>query len=188
MFRPFFGFITVRVLQGPPCCATNVNDWKGQFWATLEVVRFEVLTAVSMKMIAFWAVALSSPEVADRNFRGAYCLHHQGDYHCTSKTSVYFQETTWHYIPESCIFRLEVIYEGTSKSFRTFLFARYWYEVARWDLTTLYPVLQLSDLDCSWSPPSVCKLLLSHKHVSASFNLHQRRTEKCRTIFVGRRC
>jgi hypothetical protein len=34
---------------------------------------------------------------ADRRFRGAYCLHHQGD-----ETSVYFNETTRRYIPQGC--------------------------------------------------------------------------------------
>jgi uncharacterized membrane protein (DUF106 family) len=47
---------------------------------TLYCVRFQVLTAASMKMIAFWHIALCSLVVIDRRFRGAYCLHHHGDY------------------------------------------------------------------------------------------------------------
>jgi hypothetical protein len=39
-------------------------------------VRFQVLTAASMKMIALYDIGTCSLE-ADRRFRGARCLHHQ---------------------------------------------------------------------------------------------------------------
>jgi hypothetical protein len=42
------------------------------------VLRFQVLTAASMKMRAFWDIAPCSL-VIDRRFRGAYCLQHEGD-------------------------------------------------------------------------------------------------------------
>jgi hypothetical protein len=42
-------------------------------------VRFEVLTAMSMDVAAFWNVALCSLVDVQKHFRGAYCLHHQGD-------------------------------------------------------------------------------------------------------------
>jgi hypothetical protein len=42
-------------------------------------VRFQVLTAVSMKMNVFWVVAPCSLVEVYRRFRGACCLHHQGD-------------------------------------------------------------------------------------------------------------
>jgi hypothetical protein len=35
--------------------------------------------AVSMKMTAFWDVAPCDLVEIDQRFRGAYCLHHQGD-------------------------------------------------------------------------------------------------------------
>jgi hypothetical protein len=41
--------------------------------------RFKVLTAASMKMTAFWDIAPCSLIEVDRRFRGAYCVHHQGD-------------------------------------------------------------------------------------------------------------
>jgi hypothetical protein len=41
-------------------------------------VRFQVLMAASMKIRAFWDIAPCSLGV-DRHFRGAYCLHHQGE-------------------------------------------------------------------------------------------------------------
>jgi hypothetical protein len=44
-----------------------------------EFVRFQVLTAASTKMTVFWDVALCSLAENDRRFRGAYCLHQQGD-------------------------------------------------------------------------------------------------------------
>jgi hypothetical protein len=40
---------------------------------------FEVLTAASMKMAVFWVVASCSLVEVFRRFRGARCLHHQGD-------------------------------------------------------------------------------------------------------------
>jgi hypothetical protein len=43
-------------------------------------VRFQVLTAASIKMTVFCGVALYSLAEADRRFRGVSCLHHQGDY------------------------------------------------------------------------------------------------------------
>jgi hypothetical protein len=57
-------------------------------------VRFQALTAANVKMTAFWDIEPRSLVEVDRRFRGAYCLHHQGD-----ETSIYFNETTWRYIP-----------------------------------------------------------------------------------------
>jgi hypothetical protein len=77
----------------------------------MKLVRFQVLTAASMKIRAFWDVAPCSLRV-DRRFRGAYCLCHQGDEClmalimetvCTSETSVCTNETTQHHIfQETC--------------------------------------------------------------------------------------
>jgi hypothetical protein len=43
----------------------------------MEMVRFQVLTAASMKMTLFWDVAPCSLVEIDRHFGGTYCLHHQ---------------------------------------------------------------------------------------------------------------
>jgi hypothetical protein len=68
--------------------------------------RLQVLRAESMNMTTFWDIALCSLEVNQR-FEGAYCLHHHpADRGTTSETSVYFNDTTWHYIPESCHFQI----------------------------------------------------------------------------------
>jgi hypothetical protein len=54
---------------------------KGQLKFNVEeLVRFEVLTAASMKMSAFWDVAPCRLLEVDRHFRGAYYLHHRPDY------------------------------------------------------------------------------------------------------------
>jgi hypothetical protein len=42
-------------------------------------VGFEFLTAVSTKMAVFWVVAPCSLVEVYQRFRGACCLHHQGD-------------------------------------------------------------------------------------------------------------
>jgi hypothetical protein len=47
--------------------------------AYFDVVRFQVLTVASMKMIVFWDAVPCSLIKPDRHFGGAYCLHHQGD-------------------------------------------------------------------------------------------------------------
>jgi hypothetical protein len=41
--------------------------------------RFQVVTAVSMKMTDFWDAAPCSHVEVDRRFRVAYCLHYQGE-------------------------------------------------------------------------------------------------------------
>jgi hypothetical protein len=64
--------------------------------AGLYSVRFQVLTAASMKMTAFFNIAPCSLEV-DQRF---IALVMQGVR--TSETSVYFNESTRRYIPESC--------------------------------------------------------------------------------------
>jgi hypothetical protein len=42
-------------------------------------VRFQVLTAACTKMTPFCDIAPCSLVEVDQRFRGAYCLHHQGD-------------------------------------------------------------------------------------------------------------
>jgi hypothetical protein len=42
-------------------------------------VRFQVLTGTRMKMTVFYDVMPWSLVETDQHFRGAYCLHHQGD-------------------------------------------------------------------------------------------------------------
>jgi hypothetical protein len=49
--------------------------------APLKPVRMQVLTATSMKMTVLSHVVPFSLVETDRRFRGAYCLHRQGDDH-----------------------------------------------------------------------------------------------------------
>jgi hypothetical protein len=42
-----------------------------------KIVRFQFLTAVSMKMAVLWVVEQCSLVEVYRRFRGVYCLHHQ---------------------------------------------------------------------------------------------------------------
>jgi hypothetical protein len=61
-----------------------------------------------MKITVFWDVALCSLVEIDRCFRGAHCLHHQGDVLIAlmmeavsiSETLVSFYQTTQRNIPE----------------------------------------------------------------------------------------
>jgi hypothetical protein len=45
-------------------------------WIILIHVRFQVLTAMSMKFRVFWDVMPCSQVDVDRRFRGVYWLHH----------------------------------------------------------------------------------------------------------------
>jgi hypothetical protein len=47
--------------------------------ASFPYVRFQVLTTAGMKFGVFWDVAPCNHVEVGRRFRGAYCLHHQGD-------------------------------------------------------------------------------------------------------------
>jgi hypothetical protein len=53
------------------------------------MARFQVLTAASINITAFWDIAPCSFVNVDRRFRGAYCLHHQGPDDRDSKHSNY---------------------------------------------------------------------------------------------------
>jgi hypothetical protein len=87
-------------------------------------VRFQVLTAASMKFRVFWDVAPCSHVEVYRHFRGAYCLHLYGTLKmeavCTSKTSVNFNVTTWRYIPENSKLH-KIVYLTMSHTTNTFL-------------------------------------------------------------------
>jgi hypothetical protein len=66
-------------------------------------VRFEVLKAASVKTAVFWIVEPCSLVEVYRRFRGACCLHHQGDESpCDGGTitSVNFYQTTQRNNPE----------------------------------------------------------------------------------------
>jgi hypothetical protein len=43
-----------------------------------SLLRFQVLTAASLTMTAFWGIALCTLETHE-HFRGVYCLHHRPD-------------------------------------------------------------------------------------------------------------
>jgi hypothetical protein len=75
----------------------------------LLCVRFQVLTAVSMKVAVFWPVVQCSLVEVYRRFRGPCCPHHQGDdggrslmmeAASTFETSVNFYQTTRRNNPE----------------------------------------------------------------------------------------
>jgi hypothetical protein len=52
---------------------------RAHFVILVGLVRFQVLTAASMKMAVFWVVAPCSLVEVYRRFRGACYLHHQVD-------------------------------------------------------------------------------------------------------------
>jgi hypothetical protein len=53
--------------------------WKSISETNIKNVRLQILTAESMKMIAFLDITLCSLVEVDRRFRDAYCLYHYGD-------------------------------------------------------------------------------------------------------------
>jgi hypothetical protein len=61
---------------------------------TFDLVRFQVLTATSMKMAVLWDVAPCSLVEIDQRFRGDSCLHHQGYRSATSQKTAIFEHST----------------------------------------------------------------------------------------------
>jgi hypothetical protein len=51
----------------------------GQEIRDLNELKYQVLTAARMKMAVFWDVTPYILILIGRRFRGAYCLHQQGD-------------------------------------------------------------------------------------------------------------
>jgi hypothetical protein len=84
-----------KVLGSRPAGSLTSNY--SEYW-----VRFEVLTAASMKMSVFWVLAPCSQVVVYRHFSGTCCLHTQGDEggSNTSETSVNVYQTTRRNNPE----------------------------------------------------------------------------------------
>jgi hypothetical protein len=75
----------------------------------LKYVRFEAFTAVTMKNVVFWDVALCRSSV-NRRFGGTYRLHLQGRKICSSETSVNARSTQ-HHIPEDDILLVKICNE-----------------------------------------------------------------------------
>jgi hypothetical protein len=77
---------------------------------TTGYVRFQALMVATMKMTVFWDVVLYSLIETGQCLRGAYCLHHQAVITLsTSETLSVFYETTWHNIPKTVIFSMDMI-------------------------------------------------------------------------------
>jgi len=73
----------------------HFSHTRNLYMQTQYNARFQVLTAASMKMTAFWDIAPCSV-VVQRRFKDAYCLH-QGD--DGSSTPKYLYKLTNSYIP-----------------------------------------------------------------------------------------
>jgi hypothetical protein len=58
----------------------NSTYWSLWNNVVCSMVRFQVVTEASMKMTVFWDDVPCSLVEVYRHFRGAYRLHHQGDY------------------------------------------------------------------------------------------------------------
>jgi hypothetical protein len=76
-----------------------ILNFCGTFLRAPNIMRFQVLVAVSMKVTVFWDVTLFSLAETVRRFRDDYCLHYQDTPHpddggSTSETSVNFCENT----------------------------------------------------------------------------------------------
>jgi hypothetical protein len=81
-------------------------------------VRFQVLTASSMKMAVFYVVAPCSL-VVYRRFKGANCLHHQGSSPC---------QTTRRSSPEDSHFHMLTFSQSCTELyiFKTFVFGTFY--------------------------------------------------------------
>jgi hypothetical protein len=68
------------------------------------LVRFQVSTAVSMKMAVFWDIASPNLVEVDQSFMGAFCLDLIMEAVCASEISVDWYKSTWRSIPEGFYF------------------------------------------------------------------------------------
>jgi hypothetical protein len=59
------------------CYTVRHNNYTLLLENNLYFVGFEVLTAVSTKMVVFWVATPCSLVEVYQRFRGPYCLHHQ---------------------------------------------------------------------------------------------------------------
>jgi hypothetical protein len=61
-------------------CQAGYTECPKRYTTHLNVMlRFQDLTAISMKVTVFWDVVPCSLVESDRCFKGAYCLHYQDD-------------------------------------------------------------------------------------------------------------
>jgi hypothetical protein len=78
--------------QKQPLAFKEAGPVGGKVTTSSRLVKLEVLTTDSVKMVLFWVVAPCRLVEVYRRFRGACCLRHQEDRR--SKTSVNFYPTT----------------------------------------------------------------------------------------------
>jgi hypothetical protein len=93
-------------------------------WASGLVFRLLNLVTFTLNMTAFWDVAPCSLADVGGRFRGSYCLHNNAlfmEARGTSEPSVYFNETTRRYIPESCRFHTRHLENLDSHTLALFL-------------------------------------------------------------------
>jgi hypothetical protein len=98
--------VTIEYNESVIICDVTGDTMKLK-WPIYRYVRFQVLTAASMKMAVFWVVAQCSLVEVYRLFTGACCLHHQYSFIAlmmeaanTSETSANFYQTTRRNNPE----------------------------------------------------------------------------------------
>jgi hypothetical protein len=82
-------------------------------------------------MAVFWDVPPCRLADVHRRFRGAYCLHHQGDERLmmeavsSSETLVNIYQTTWYNIPEEGIFIFVAVRTSNLTSLSLFALPRH---------------------------------------------------------------
>jgi hypothetical protein len=119
-----WGFYT---RQGTFCFQRSGFFCRVTLYLLRTLVRFQVLTAASVKLTVFWDMAPCSLIEADRRFRSAYCLHHQHRFTCkrlhgdiSQKAAVFILATSIHIfvLPHYCyvsriLLRLSTVGEHT---------------------------------------------------------------------------
>jgi hypothetical protein len=90
MFRQNSLTAHCRVFQD--VCVSCLQLYEENMKVGSVLVRFQVLTATSIKMTVFWGVSPCNLVETDRCFRGVCCLQHQGDEYTvnSSETSAIF--------------------------------------------------------------------------------------------------
>jgi hypothetical protein len=133
---------------------------------TLAYVRFQIFRASSMKMRVFWDIMPCSLVGVHGHFRGAYCLHHQGD-------DSHLQSC----IPYSYIWMLHICcaFAPCAVSVLTAAFPSQW-AVARDTTAPSYS-------EVHWSTCSVCLTLLT-EFTGSAWNAGLSNYTGCSTIWL----
>jgi hypothetical protein len=139
--------------------------------SVVRVLKYPQLVNVVIKFSVFWDVLPFSQVDVDRRFRGAYCLHHQGDEWASRGPHIYHRSTSSSIITHSPF--------GSPVHLDSYITC---YPFARGSLIALMMEAVLS------SETSVIIYLTTRQYIPEDSKLHTRRRENLKSQNVAIIC